>query len=107
MQLKIPAGTDPGTIQIRLRTPDFNRNGFWGEAGGDDGELLSGTTDPIVNWGISGSGEAIVAESGSVLTANQVNQTTSLTLASGTGRIISSDTGALVSNFVSGVGNCT
>lgn len=105
IQIKLPVAFKPSDLAFEFRVPDLNRNGATGEDGGGDSatESLSGGSAQTINWIITGSGDSLVAAASQVLTANQVNQTASASLATLTGSNLS-NTGLTVSAF--GTANC-
>ncbi|MDP2103935.1 MAG: hypothetical protein Q8K26_03375 [Candidatus Gracilibacteria bacterium] len=69
VQLVLPSGIDWAASTITFRVPDLNKDG------NNADQTLSGTTTPIINWILSGSGEVLIA-SGTQITATQINGAT-------------------------------
>ena len=73
LQLKLPAGTPIGTLDIELRAPDVTRSNPGGEATYAATEFLSGGNAPTVNWIVIAGTGTVMGRSDQTVTANDVN----------------------------------
>lgn len=87
LQLKLPVNFNPAQIAFEFRVPDLNRNGVSGESGSADfsTEGLAGGTVGVINWMLVGSGTSLTSGSTQLISADNVNATTDVTISGRTG----------------------
>lgn len=94
IQLKLPASFDPTKVAFEFRVPDLDRDGNWGENGSGDAstEGLAGAGTGVINWIIVGSGSSLTSEPAKLVTADDVNATTDVTISARTGNDLTGST---------------